>query len=139
MLGRVFILLTLLLSACASPEFQSRFDGGGYIHEYQERIAELEAAGIVHRVAYACMSSCTLYLGLSTACFHREGVLGFHSPYLPDGRVMSDEQFERFTTDMAHYYPPRIAKWWMEVGRHSKDIITIPVSELIDRGEVKEC
>ncbi len=130
-------LLLLALAAPAAPA-ETR-DRGGSLALRMLEIRLLEARREPKRIRGECLSACTLYLGLSTACFDRDAVLGFHGPVLPLGLPMSDAQFEAVTTAMAAFYPPRIARLFLDDWRHSDRFARVPARDLIERGEARAC
>ncbi len=136
------LLLAILLAACASPGAAERSPGrdpGGSVALRVLEIAVLEARGEEKRVSGECLSACTMYLGLSTACFERGATLGFHGPTLAFGVEMTAARFEAITQAMASYYPPRIARLFMDDWRHRQDFALVPASRLIARGEARAC
>ena len=138
---RPLILLTLL-SACAASFAHERHtarDPGGSVALRVMEIGVLEASGTPKRVSGECLSACTLYLGLSTACFEEDAVLGFHGPRFAGGLPMSDRQFEGITQSMAAFYPDRLARWFLAEARHSEEMVRIPARDLIARGEARAC
>ena len=114
-------------------------DRGGSVALRAIEIGALEARQQEKRVSGECLSACTMYLGLSTACFEQDAVLGFHGPRLAFNLPMTGMQFEAITQTMASYYPPRIAKQFLEEWRHSRSFHRIPASRLIARGEARAC
>jgi hypothetical protein len=140
---RLAALLCLLACADVSDELNPQRgptrDPGGSVALRVIEIGTLEARRQEKRVAGECLSACTMYLGLSTACFEPDAVLGFHGPRLAFGLDMSSVQFEAITRTMASYYPPRIARKFMEEWRHSERFHRVPASRLIARGEARPC
>jgi hypothetical protein len=137
-MSRLLPLLLFLAAALAAGPAQARDPGGSVALRILE-IGFLEAQGREKRIRGECLSACTLYLGLSTACFDRDAVLGFHGPVLPLGLPMSDAQFEAVTTAMAAFYPPRIARLFLDDWRHSDRFARVPARDLIERGEARAC
>lgn len=138
------LLLVVWCAGCAVPsEIAPRRtvarDPGGSILLRAAEIAALEAQGIEKRIAGECLSACTLYLGLSTACFEEGAVLGFHGPRLAMGLELGPAQFDALSRLMAAYYPPRVAQWFMAEARHVDAMIRVPASDLIRRGEARAC
>lgn len=135
----------LLLAACAdlpgelSPARTAGHDPGGSIALRAMEIGALEARRQEKRIAGECLSACTMYLGLSTACFESGTVLGFHGPRLALGLSMGPEQFDSLSRTMASYYPPRIARKFMETWRHSDGMVRIQADRLVARGEARAC
>ena len=135
------VLLLLLLSSCSdlAPERTAARDPGGSVLLRAAEIAALERRGMEKRIAGECLSACTLYLGLSTACFEEGATLGFHGPRLVVGRPLPDAQARRLAAFMASYYPPRVAEWFMAEARFSRRMIRVPAAELVARGEARAC
>lgn len=135
-------LLLAALAACTpdlSPERGAGRDPGGSVALRVMEIGVMEARGVEKRVSGECLSACTLFLGLSTACFEEDAVLGFHGPRMAGGRPMSPRQFDGITRSMAEFYPDRLARWFLEEGRHRQEMVRIPARELIARGEARAC
>ncbi|MBP1805942.1 hypothetical protein [Rubellimicrobium aerolatum] len=134
------IRLVLLLLLAAGPALADRpRDPGGSVALRVLEIAALEARGEEKRVAGDCLSACTMYLGLSTACFEPDAVLGFHGPRLAWGLPMTPATFEAVTRTMAAYYPPRIARRFLDDWRHTPRFARVEASRLIARGEARAC
>ncbi|TNC50772.1 hypothetical protein FHG66_07280 [Rubellimicrobium rubrum] len=133
----------LCLFACADVQDDADRsplrDRGGSVALRVIEIGTLEARRQEKRVSGECLSACTMYLGLSTACFEHDAVLGFHGPRLAFDLPMTGMQFEAITQTMASYYPPRIARQFLEEWRHSCSFHRIPASRLIARGEARAC
>ena len=141
---RAFLAVLLLLVAPVradelSPQRRPDHDPGGSVVLRAMEIARLEASGTPKRIEGTCSSACTLYLGLSTACFDRDVILGFHGPRLPWGLPMSKAQFDEVSSFMASYYPPRIARAFMDRWRHRDRMRWVRASRLIERGEARAC
>ena len=139
---RRLLLAVLLLAACASPGWAERTPGrdpGGSVALRVLEIAALEARGEEKRVSGECLSACTMYLGLSTACFEPGTILGFHGPRLAFGLPMPPVLFDSLTETMASYYPPRIARRFMDSWRHSDRLVRIRADRLVARGEARAC
>lgn len=136
------VLMLIAVGAQAdelSPDRSPTHDPGGSVFLRAIEIARLEASGTPVRIGGTCNSACTMYLGLSTACFERDAVLGFHGPRLPWGLPMSRAQFDEVSSLMASYYPPRVAKAFMDRWRHRDRLRKIRASRLIERGEARPC
>jgi hypothetical protein len=137
---RSSLLVCLCLVACAAPGAAERArDPGGSVALRVLEIAALEARGQEKRVSGDCLSACTMYLGLSTACFEPDTVLGFHGPTLPFGLEMTPARFDAITRAMADYYPPRIRRNFLQDWRHRQRFHRVPVERLIARGEARAC
>ncbi|WP_210527767.1 hypothetical protein [Rubellimicrobium arenae] len=138
MIRRAALILCLAVTG-ASAEPRPPRDPGGSVALRVIEIGALEARQQEKRVRGECLSACTMYLGLSTACFDPDAVLGFHGPRLAFGLRMSAMQFEAISRTMASYYPPRIAKRFLEDWRYSDHLVRIPAARLIARGEARAC
>jgi hypothetical protein len=132
-------LALALLLAAAPAAAEPRRDAGGSVLLRAAEIAVLEATGTPREIRGECLSACTMYLGLSTACFGRGARLGFHGPRMPGGLPMPPAAFEMASRLMAAHYPPRIAAWFLAEGRHVPGMVMIPASVLIERGEARPC
>lgn len=133
MLRAAVAALALAAAPAAADDLAPSRDPGGSVALRVIEIAALEARREPVRIEGECLSACTMYLGLSTACFGRNSVLGFHAPRRPDGRPLPPRAFEAATRAMADYYPARLRAWWLEEGRHSDAMIRVPAARLIDR------
>ncbi len=137
-------LLLILLATTAqaqelSPARAANHDPGGSVILRAAEIRELESRGQEKRISGECLSACTMYLGLSTACFEPGAVLGFHGPRLAYGLPMPPSLFESVSRSMASYYPPRIAHRFLTRWRHSDHLVRVPADRLIARGEARAC
>ena len=135
------ILLLILVSCAPLAESGAPRDAGGFFAQRVLHIAQLERAGTPFVIPSRCLSACTMYLGLSTACAQPDGVLGFHSVDLP-GQVAFVAVVDALNRKMAEYYPPRLEQWFLEEGpgrTRSTAFVMIPASELIAKGEVRPC
>lgn len=134
--------LLLTLAACSpASESGAPRDAGGSLLQRTFHIAQLEAASTPFVIPSRCMSACTMYLGLSTACAQPGGVFGFHSVSLR-GPADPDSVIDTLNRSMVGYYPPRLAQWFLDEGpgrTRSRAFVMVPASELIARGEVRAC
>lgn len=147
-----------IIAACAAATFasadaaraQSQFlaaqntlivrnDPGGVIGTRAREIESLRAQGIrVELRGEVCLSSCTMYLGLSNTCVFRGTTFGFHGPSYY-GAKLSANDFEYWSQVIAANYPPQLRQWYMATGRYKiTDYYRIKGSELIRMG-VPEC
>ncbi|EYD75784.1 hypothetical protein Rumeso_02566 [Rubellimicrobium mesophilum DSM 19309] len=142
MIRPVLLLLALTTGAHAhgrSPGRTPTHDSGGSVILRAAEIRDLEARHEEKRLSGECMSACTMYLGLSTACFEPGTILGFHGPRLAYGLPMPPALFESVSRTMAAYYPPRVARRFMEKWRYSDHLVRIRADRLIARGEARAC
>lgn len=142
MIRPALLLLVLATGAQAqelAPPRTATRDPGGSVMMRAAEIRDLEARGEEKRIAGECMSACTMYLGLSTACFEPGTILGFHGPRLAYGLPMPAAVFDSVSRTMASYYPPRIARKFMEKWRFTEGMVRIRADRLIARGEARAC
>lgn len=111
-------------------------DYGGSVSARAQQISAMRSAGQTVAVPHgACMSSCTMYLGLPGACVGPSAVFGFHGPKAQSGIGLSQAEFERWSQVMASYYPAPLREWFLREGRyHTIDYIAISGAELIRMG-----
>ena len=139
---RTLLLIALAATAQAqelSPTRAANHDPGGSVVRRAAEIRDLEARGEQKRISGECLSACTMYLGLSTACFEPGVVLGFHGPRLAYGLPMPPSLFESVSRSMASYYPPRIAHRFLNTWRYSDHLVRVRADRLIARGEARAC
>jgi len=134
-IGSVLGILFLLCAGQAMA-MDVRKDMGGSVEDRLDEIARLEQAGTPVRIVGTCVSACTLYLGLATACVMPKARLGFHGPSTRlKGLPLPREEFERLSRLMAAQYPPAIRAWFMAEARMvTGDYITISGAEAIRLG-----
>lgn len=113
-------------------------DPGGGLQARVAEIAALERLGVEKRISGECLSACTMYLGLSTACFEPDAVLGFHGPARLGG-TLSPERQAVAAAVMATYYPPRLAAWFLQGPARSDVLVRVRASDLIAAGEARAC
>ena len=139
---RPLLLLALATTAQAqelSPLRAVNHDPGGSVVLRAAEIRDLETRGQEKRISGECLSACTMYLGLSTACFEPGAVLGFHGPRLAYGLPMPPALFDSISRAMASYYPPRVARRFLSKWRYSDHLVRIRAERLIARGEARAC
>ncbi len=96
-----------------------RDDKGGSVTERMKIIESYRRTGtkVELRGSY-CLSSCTLFLSLQRACVARGTTFGFHGPSSRlYGVALSPEDFERWSRQMARYYPQPLKGWFMKTAR----------------------
>lgn len=141
-LGAAALISCALLSACETvPLVTPARDPGGVLAERMAMVEALRLSGAPVHIRGRCLSACTLYLGLPNACLERDATLGFHGPWPVAGRAMSPAAFEAASERMASYYPPSVARRFIEEWRHRgpSDLALVPAAELIARGEARAC
>lgn len=139
----VAVALTLtLLDGPAQANKIVRSDPGGLVLERLREIEALRAAGAHVWVYGRCASACTLYLGLGAqVCTLPSAEWLFHGPRGKDGRTrLAEWAFEYTTKRMAQEYPAPLAKWFMAIGRHTRDkqYYRFTGAQMIEFG-IKEC
>jgi hypothetical protein len=106
-----------LLSSFANATTRIIADPGGRILDYEERFAGLRASGEQIIIDGACLSACTLAIGLlppGQVCATSKAVLGFHAAWRlteRGGRVASPDA----TQEMLGIYPEQLRGW---INRH---------------------
>ena len=115
-------------------------DSGGSV---KKRLEDIYALRISQRRVEirgaACLSSCTLLLGLSNACVSPTTVFGFHGPSRR-GRPLSKQQFEQVSRIIAAQYPPEIQFWYLNEARFAlADMNMRTGAELIAIGAASPC
>lgn len=113
---------TLLLVAAAAAALSASSaramivisaDRGGLISDYAERFLSARAAGERVVIDGACLSACTLVVGMmprDRICATPKAVLGFHSAWLPrvDGGKINSLAA---STAMMEIYPAELRRW----------------------------
>lgn len=91
---------------------------GGIVSERVTEIRQIKAAGQrVQLDAPKCLSSCTMYLGLTDVCVSPTSTFGFHGPQNRN-TPLTLAQFDYWSQVIADHYPKALAKWYMATGRH---------------------
>lgn len=139
MLRHLALAGALALSACSVPPSGGAMDPGGNIGERAAQIARMEATGDPFVAPRMCLSACTMYLALSTACFPRDGTLGFHSARNPVLPGLSDRAGNLFLAGFYAKASPRLARWFLDGPARSDAMVMVPAAELIERGEARAC
>jgi hypothetical protein len=112
-----------------------RNDLGGRIDVRAQEIARLRAEGrAVELRGEACVSACTMYLGLDDVCVDPRTTFGFHGPS-SYGIPMPPEYFEYWSEFLAGYYNAPLSDWFMKTARFElHSIYNISGKELIRLG-----
>jgi hypothetical protein len=111
------VTATILTTSFANATMWITQDRGGRIIEYAERFMQARAAGEQVVIDGACLSACTLVVGMlprDHVCATPRAVLGFHAAWRPTadgGRTSSDVA----TRAMMDVYPAGVRSW---IGRH---------------------
>ena len=112
-----------------------RNDLGGRIDIRAQEIARLRSEGrAVELRGEACVSSCTMYLGLENVCVDPRTTFGFHGPS-SYGKPMPPEYFDYWSKFLASYYKKPLSDWFLTTARFElHDIYNLRGSELIELG-----
>lgn len=112
-----------------------RNDLGGRIDLRAQEIARLRAEGrTVELRGEACVSACTMYLGLDDVCVDPRTTFGFHGPS-SYGVPMPPEYFEYWSKFLAGYYKKPLSDWFMKSARYELHAIyNLSGEELIRLG-----
>lgn len=143
-LTKTFILtIALILSGIPTNSVQAqglgaliiRNDMGGRIDIRAQEIARLRAEGrAVELRGEACVSACTMYLGLEDVCVDPRTTFGFHGPS-SYGRPMPPEFFEYWSQFLAGYYNKPLSEWFLKTARYELHAIyNVSGEELIRLG-----
>lgn len=141
---QVFLIVVMALSAQAfaqGPVLVIKDDPGGGIAARLAQIEQLRASGQRVEIRSGhCMSSCTLYLGLSQTCVGRRAVFGFHGPSSSVyGLALPPKEFDYWSQRMAEQYPPALRGWFLKTGRHKlTGFYRLSGAQLIKMG-IAEC
>jgi hypothetical protein len=141
---KIFILAvsTILSNTPAGPAQAQglgaliiRNDLGGRIDVRAQEIARLRAEGRpVELRGEACVSACTMYLGLDDVCVDPRTTFGFHGPS-SYGIPMAPEYFEYWSQFLAGYYKKPLSDWFMSTARYELHAIyNVSGKELIRLG-----
>lgn len=110
-------------------------DRGG---DVETRMREIQFASIHYQKieigGEVCLSSCTMFLGLSQVCVHPNTRFGFHGP-TDHGAPLNRERFEYWSKLIASYYPPQLRSWYMTEARYlTKGYYSLSGKHLIRMG-----
>lgn len=105
------------------------------IHEIRDIRRQARAVRITGSV---CYSSCTMLIGLKTACVSPHTTFGFHGPSR-HGQRLSKTDFDRASRIIAAHYPPALRDWYLTTARHEiDDVLRLSGADLIAAG-VRAC
>jgi len=117
----VFVLISAaaitLFTSYANATMRITADPGGRVVDYEDRFSRLRASGEPVVIDGACLSACTLAIGLLSpgqVCATPRAVLGFHAAWRfteNGGRVTSPDA----TQEMLGIYPAQLRNW---INRH---------------------
>ena len=114
------VLAALISPAAAFPDGNTRpvvvtSDPGGRVDYRAAEISRFMTAGRSVIIDGHCASACTMYLAIG--CVTPRASLVFHGPSYY-GIPLGQRDFEYWSRIIAGYYPPALAKWFMESGRY---------------------
>lgn len=112
-----------------------RNDMGGRIDVRAQEIARLRAEGRpVELRGEACVSACTMYLGLDDVCVDPRTTFGFHGPS-SYGIPMGPDAFEYWSEFLASYYKKPLSDWFLKTARYElHSIYNVTGKDLIKLG-----
>lgn len=112
-----------------------RNDLGGRIDIRAQEIAQLRHdRRPVELRGEACVSACTMYLGLEDVCVDPRTTFGFHGPS-SYGIPMPPEYFEYWSQFLAGYYNAPLSDWFLTTARFRlHTLYTVSGQELIRLG-----
>jgi hypothetical protein len=125
--------LTFLACTSQSPAVLIKNDTGGRIGAYVQRFNELRQSAEMVVIDQACLSACTLVLGMvpqHRICVTRRTVFGFHAAWVPDvnGQPVRSEAG---TQALWEIYPPNIRQWIAKRGGLQSKMIFLRGQELL--------
>ena len=129
MLGTV---IAALVSSDASAVTKIQDDPGGRIGQYVETFAALRDSGERIVIDGACLSACTMVLGLiphDRICVTERALLGFHAAWMPgpQGRPVKSAIG---TQTLWEVYPQHVRNWLVRRGGLQKKMIFLRGREL---------
>lgn len=130
-LGRAIAITALLLSTLATPVYAARpksqkpgatiivyRDPGGSVRDRYNEIQKINALGQKVEIRNgACMSSCTMLLGVHDVCVTPDAIFGFHGPYR-FGSTLTPEEFDQWSRVISSHYPIAVQNWYMQKARY---------------------
>ena len=124
------IMVLAISEASALTRIQD--DPGGRIGQYVETIAAIRDSGERVMIDGACLSACTIVLGLvprDRICVTDRALLGFHAAWMPgpQGRPVRSAIG---TQTLWEVYPQHVRKWLVSKGGLKKKMIFLRGREL---------
>ena len=125
-------VIAALTSSDASALTRIQDDPGGRIGQYVETFAALRDSGERVVIDGACLSACTMVLGLiphDRICVTERALLGFHAAWMPgpQGRPVKSELG---TQTLWEVYPLHVKRWLVRKGGLQKKMIFLRGREL---------
>ena len=97
--------------------FVVQSDRGGWIVQRSKKIRDLSATGQRVELRGSCLSACTMYLSLPSACISPSATFGFHGP-TRNGQQLSKREFDYFSRILADNYKEPLRSWFMTEARY---------------------
>ena len=119
-------------SSMANAAVRISGDPGGRIGTYLDAFAALRASGERVIIDGACLSACTMVLGMiprERICVTSRARLGFHAAWMP-GQHGRPVIHRTATQLLMETYPPNIRKWISRRGGLKKNMIYLRGREL---------
>ncbi len=144
----ILLALMLILTGCGGAvvsrdgnvwvAVSTDYDPGGDLIARMMHVAHLRATSERFVIPRTCLSACTLYLAVETACLQPGSVLGFHGPSSMGGVAMTPAEVDYWSAIMVAHYPPPVRDlFW--AGRHSQTLIYVAGDDLIAAGILPTC
>jgi hypothetical protein len=134
LLGAALIasIWTVLAPAGASATMRISDDVGGRIGAYVDQYSELRASGERVVIDGACLSACTLVLGIvprNRICVTRRAMLAYHAAWMPgaNGKPVPSSAGTQALWDL---YPQNIKSWINSRGGLSTKMMFLRGTEL---------
>ncbi len=100
-----FVLAAILSGCLQTSEFGA--DNGGNLRAYAAQVRALNALGAVKRLDGACISACTIFLGVKNVCVTPSANLWFHAASSPG----TGDTSALGSLEVLSHYPPRVREW----------------------------
>src|SRR6186997_400846 len=131
------VVVTAIISAFAATPSSATMrisdDVGGRIGAYVDQYAEVRKSGERVVIDGACLSACTLVLGIvprNRICVTRRAMLGFHAAWMPgaNGKPVPSAVGTQALWDL---YPQNVRRWISSRGGLSSKMMFLRGSELM--------
>src|SRR6476619_3976373 len=131
LLGAALLATTMATGASATMRIGD--DVGGRIGTYVDQYAEVRKSGERVVIDGACLSACTLVLGIvprNRICVTRRAMLGFHAAWMPgdNGKPVPSTVGTQALWDL---YPKNVRRWISSRGGLSSKMMFLRGSELM--------
>lgn len=120
------VVLLVFVPACTTTSHNTAtivYNNGGKVHMFHAQAAKYRAAGTLVRFAGACMSACTVFLGLPAKqlCVTPRASFSFHKPY---GSTDAGNRYAEYR--MLQAYPAWVRSWLARNGGLTAQFKTMP-------------